>query len=622
MMGSGVRDGLDGRDRTEVLVVGGGVTGLTASLLLSRLGVDHVLVERHEGTALVPKGHIINQRAMEIFRDVGVADDIYAIGCPPEKMSTISWMTSLAGPTPLHGRRLARTDAWCGGPGYTAASPCRPTNLPQLRLEPVLRRHAERRPKAQVAFGHELLSVSDSGDEVTAVIRDRARDTRHALTAKYVIAADGGRSVGPALGVRLHGQRTLLDMVSTHFSADMTRFWPDESVVICFSINPDGEGSLGSGVLLPMGPDMWGGKSREWQYHSALHAGDPDQFDTPLMLSRMRAMLGLPNLDAEIHSVSRWRFEATLAERYRAGRCFFAGDAAHRHPPNGGLGLNTAVADVHNLAWKLALVLSGVAGDGLLDSYEAERRPVGAAVVERAVDTWQAHIGIDEALGLADARDRAHAWERIGEYLSDTAAGERRRARVRDAVAVAAREFTGQDIELGYRYASGAIIGDTVGAHADVADPPLLDPDEFRPGTAPGKTVPHAWLTSPQGERRSTLDLATGTAFALYTAPAAAGHWRRAVRTAMDALQLPDGLLAVHAVGAPGAQPDDRGGGWQDTDGTWSRVRGTSDTGAVLARPDRHVAWRAGSLPGDPAASVRSALESLLAIGTQGSDAS
>ena len=346
--------------------------------------------------------------------------------------------------------------------------------------------------------------MSDSGDEVTAVIRDRARDTRHALAAKYVIVADGGRSVGPALGVRLHGQRTLLDMVSTHFSADMTRFWPDESVVICFSINPDGEGSLGSGVLLPMGPDMWGGKSREWQYHSALHAGDPDQFDTPLMLSRMRAMLGLPNLDAEIHSVSRWRFEATLAERYRAGRCFFAGDAAHRHPPNGGLGLNTAVADVHNLAWKLALVLSGVAGDGLLDSYEAERRPVGAAVVERAVDTWQAHIGIDAALGLADARDRAQAWERIGEYLSDTAAGERRRARVRDAVAVAAREFTGQDIELGYRYASRAIIGDTVGAHADVADPPLLDPDGFRPGTAPGKTVPHAWLTSPQGERRST----------------------------------------------------------------------------------------------------------------------
>ena len=123
MTGSGVRDGLDGRDRTEVLIVGGGVTGLTASLLLSRLGVDHVLVERHEGTALVPKGHIINQRAMEIFRDVGVADDIYAIGCPPEKMSTVSWMTSLAGPTPLHGRRLARTDAWCGGPGYTAASP-------------------------------------------------------------------------------------------------------------------------------------------------------------------------------------------------------------------------------------------------------------------------------------------------------------------------------------------------------------------------------------------------------------------------------------------------------------------------------------------------------------------
>ena len=176
---------------TGVLIVGGGVSGLTASLLLSRLDVPHVLVERHPRTALLPKAHIINQRAMEIFREIGVDGDIYEHGCPPENMSTIAWMTSLAGPTPLHGRRIARADAWCGGPAYASASPCRPTNLPQLRLEPLLRRRAEDQAPATVLFNHEMLSLAQTTDGVEAEIEDREHATRHAVRARYVIAADG-----------------------------------------------------------------------------------------------------------------------------------------------------------------------------------------------------------------------------------------------------------------------------------------------------------------------------------------------------------------------------------------------------------------------------------------------
>ena len=584
---------------TSVLIVGGGVSGLTASLLLSRLDVPHVLVERHPRTALLPKAHIINQRAMEIFREIGVDGDIYEHGCPPENMSTIAWMTSLAGPTPLHGRRIARADAWCGGPAYASASPCRPTNLPQLRLEPLLRRRAEDRAPATVLFNHEMHSLAQTTDGVEAEIEDREHATRHAVRARYVIAADGGRTLGPALGVEMAGERGLLDMVSTHFSADLSAYWQDDSVVICFSTNPDGEGSLGSGVLLPMGPGTWGKSSKEWQYHSALHTGDPDAFDTPLMLSRMREMLGRPDLDAEIHSLSRWRFEAVVADKYRAGRCFFAGDAAHRHPPNGGLGLNTAVADVHNLAWKLALVLRGHANEALLDTYEQERRPVGQAVVARALRNWRAHIDIDAAMGLADAADRTEAWARTEELFSDTPAGELRRASVDRAVAAAAPEFTGQDIELGYRYAGEAIVA----GGAALGQDPRPGDGGYAASTDPGRAMPHAWLTSRTSqERTSTLDLVSGTRFGLLV-DTAASAWSGGLAAAVGELGLPASLVGVISIGDVGS-----GAEWWDIDQTWSRLRGVSPTGAVLVRPDRHVAWRANTVPADPASELTYAL--------------
>jgi 2,4-dichlorophenol 6-monooxygenase len=599
---------------TKVLIVGGGVSGLTASLLLSKLSIDHVLVERHSGTAQLPKAHIINQRTMEIYRDLGVADEIYAAGSPPDKMSTIAWVTSLAGPTPLHGRRIARTDAWCGGPAYDAASPCRATNLPQLRLEPLLRRHAERHATAKICFGNELVSLRDEGTEVRAEILDRQTGRRRDLVASYVVVADGGRTVGPKLGVVLEGERGLLDMVSTHFTADLSDHWPDESVVISFSVNPDGEGSLGSGVLLPMGPDLWGAKSTEWQYHSALHTGDPDQFDHQLMIERMRDMLGLPDLEPVVHSVSRWRFEGVVADRYRVGRCFLVGDAVHRHPPNGGLGLNTAVGDVQNLVWKLAQVINGWADDALLDSYEPERRPVGRAVVARALANWQAHPGIDAALGLADAADAGEAWSRVGELFEETAAGHGRRQAVDKAIAATMPEFTGQDIELGYRYSSSVIVTDP---SPDPSPDPGLDPGaciqtrqpgSYEPKAVPGATVPHAWLLEAgSGERVSTLDLVTLDRYALLVAPAAAARWRAALADAADGTGIPADRVMVQVLGAAGSPAD-----YIDADGRWQELRGGSDGGALLLRPDRHIAWRVEAFPDAAPDHLREVLSTVL----------
>jgi 2,4-dichlorophenol 6-monooxygenase len=583
-----------------VLIVGGGVAGLTASLLLARLGVEHLLIERHRQTALLPKAHIVNQRTMEIFRQIGIDDEVYAAGAPADNMSTIAWTTSLTGPTSLHGRTIARTPAWSGGPDYVAASPCRATNLPQLRLEPILQRNAEQDSSESILFDHELTGFESDEFGVRADVKNRETGATVQITADYLIAADGGRTVGPQLGVNMLGESNLLDMLSTHFGADLSEHWKDESVAIAFSVNPDGEGSLGSGVLLPMGP-VWGARSEEWQYHSALNVGDPDEFTDEMMATRVRDRLGLPDLQPEIFSVSRWRFEALVADRYRVGRVFLVGDAAHRHPPNGGLGLNTGIGDVYNLTWKLALTLRGIGSDELLDSYEAERRPVGERVVRRAVRNWQAQPAIDRALGIDDDTPASEAWESLAEYFDpESAGGEERREAVVAAVANASIEFIGQDVELGYRYVSPVIQG-------GVADDAPQPEGHYSPSTSPGRTVPHAWLRSAtSGATRSTIDLAGSDSFALLVDPKFADSWRVAVEN------LPVGIwpsLTVSSIGSEGSGAD-----WIDIDDVWNSRRGVQPRQALLIRPDKHIAWRLDADDADPTSALTHALTT--AIGT------
>ena len=183
----------------QVLVVGGGGCGLTASIFLSGLGVDHLVVERHPGTSPVPKAHGINPRTMEILRAYDVADSIYQKGTPLENYSVVRWITSLGGNGPLDAREihsLAKYD-----PKYVEQlvrnSPCLPTNLPQLRLEPILRNIAEMRAPGRVRFNHELVDFEDGDNGVRATIRDRVTGESYRVRARYVIAADGGRTIGP-----------------------------------------------------------------------------------------------------------------------------------------------------------------------------------------------------------------------------------------------------------------------------------------------------------------------------------------------------------------------------------------------------------------------------------------
>jgi len=389
------------RIEIPVLIVGGGGCGLCSSIFLSDLGVAHHLVERHASTSNLPKAHYLTQRTMEIARSHGFADTIYEVGAPMNRFGHIQWVTSLGGDGPLDRRRFHEFDGFGGGAlaeRYERDSPCMGSNYPQLRLEPLLRRTAEERAPGLIHFNHEVLSWEQQPNGVLAQVRDRATDETYEVLATYVIAADGGKTFGPRLGIEMIGPTNMLDMVSTHFAADLSEYADDDSMITWF-INAEGQGSWSSGALVKMGP-TWDRRSEEWVIHFAFRPDDPARFDEDAIVPRLRELLKLPDLEIEVFKVSHWILDRIVAERFRVGSIFLAGDAAHRQPPTTGLGLNGAIHDAHNLCWKLAEVLAGRASDALLDSYESERKPVAEANADWALAAFTNFAVIDVAMGL------------------------------------------------------------------------------------------------------------------------------------------------------------------------------------------------------------------------------
>jgi 2,4-dichlorophenol 6-monooxygenase len=316
------------------------------------------------------------------------------------------------------------------------------------------------------------------------------------------------------------------------------------------------------------------------------------EFDDTAAADAVRERLNLPGLELEVLRTSRWKIEAVVAERYRSGRVFLAGDAAHRHSPMGGLGLNTGIQDAHNLAWKLAAVLNGEAGPGLLDSYELERRPVGKRNVEFATFAFFNHLSVSAGFGLMPGAPAAHNAAALEALFSETADGETRRARLEGYFQTLRMEFQCADIDLGFEY------GESDAVAADGSAPPPRDPTgyEYVPVARPGHRMPHAWLER-YGSALSTHHLLVPGRY-LLLAGDDGEPWCAAARELAAELGLP---LAAERIG-PGAELRDR----YDE---WKAVRGHEETGAVLVRPDGHVAFRAASAHPDPEAALRAALE-------------
>jgi 2,4-dichlorophenol 6-monooxygenase len=576
-----------------VLIVGGGGCGLSASVFLSGHGVGHLLVERHPDTSHVPKAHYLNQRTMEIFRQHGLDQAVAEQAAPLEKFGKVRWQTTLTGDGPLDARVIHEMDAFGGGAlrdTYAAAGPVLPAKLPQLRLEPILRRQAEQHNPGRILFGHELISFSDNGDRVVAEVRDTGTGQLTTVAAQYVIAADGGRTVGPAIGVLMQGLPGMAEVTTAYFSADLSPWWHEGTIITWFP-NPYRPDLFST--LLEMGP-TWGKHCEQWALHFV--PGDADRSDEQAIVSRIREVLGLPGLDLTLHRVSSWTVEGVLADRYRDGRVLLVGDAVHRQPPTTGLGLNGGIQDVHNLAWKLAAVLTGRAHDSLLDTYEAERRPIGKHNVDWGLSTWFHHRMIgDTAIGLGPHIPPQHRASAFSAYFDPSPAGVAVRARAAEIFATHRAECQAHDLEIGFAYEDGAVI-------PDGSQPPPRAPmrNVHHPTTRPGHLLPHAWLER-DGRRLSTHDLtATATSFALITGRSGA-PWCDAAAQVAEKFSIP---ITTATIGA--------GAEYTDGDGTWQTVRQIADDGAILVRPDNHVAWRSINASDNPADVLANALSRIL----------
>ncbi|MEJ2870760.1 FAD-dependent monooxygenase [Actinomycetospora sp. OC33-EN08] len=595
---------------TPVLIVGGGGGGLTASMLLSHLGVPSLLISRHAGTSILPKAHVLNQRTMEIFTELGVAPEVFRRSTPAENMKATGWYAGVSGSHDGYGRRLGGLEVWGGGytdPDFIAASPCRTANLPQIRLEPVLKAHAESYSAATICFHHELLELTQDADGVTAVVLDRDSDERYTVRSRYVIGADGGRTVGELIGLGMSGQTNLMRMVSTHLSADLSAHLSDPDVLIRWLVNPDFGGSWASGILVAMGPDHWGTESEEWVFHLSFAVDDPDADDPAKILERIRAALGIPDFEPIIHHISPWIMEGVLADSFRRGRVFLLGDAAHRHPPTGGLGLNSAVHDAYNLAWKLAAVLNGQAGEALLETYEAERRPVDGANVDAAVKAAMNHFTIDAALELSPEKTPEQNWGEVRPLWEDLPDSERKRHALNCAIGSQTIEFRHHNVEFGYTYdaaASTAVVDDGSDPYVPL-DPVRL----YEPSTKPGHPLPHAWVER-GGERLALGSLVEGGHFLLL-----AGENGQAWVEAAGKLAAETGLaLRAGRVGMLDAEHPDID--LVDVRCAWLKNRGVSADGAVLVRPDRYVGFRSAGSVEDPLAALTAAVAQILSTTT------
>jgi 2,4-dichlorophenol 6-monooxygenase len=582
-------------DEVPVLIVGGGGAGLTASMLLARRGVEHLLVSARPTTSDLPKAHVLNQRAMEVLDDVGAAEAIAQRSTPTEQMAATAYYAGFAGPDADYGHRLARLESWGAGGAdelWRAASPWRQLNLPQIRLEPLLKARAEELSPGRIRFNHELIDLDQDDDGVRALIRDNASGSEYVVRCQYLLGADGGRLVHRLIGVEYEGLGVVTQTATLHVSADFSPWAKDPDVLIRWIYSPQ------SGVLVvmvPMGPERWGPDSEEWVIHLN-YPVDCAETDAQVEADARKA-LGIGELQMEIHKITRWSVEAVIASAFRAGRVFLVGDAAHRHPPTGGLGLTSAIHDAQNLCWKLAAVLAGHASPALLDTYEAERRPVDQRNCQRSLENAVNHFQTVAATGVSPESSPEENMEQLRRVWSGRPENAKHRSTVLRGMRAQSMEFSELNVEYGYSYESAAVVSDGTPA-ADLVD----DIRVYQPSTRPGSPLPHAWIDDEDGNRRPIKDLVPPGRF-LLIAGEDGEAWCEAAQALATEADLP--LEAVRIGHLDGDVYDPRC--------AWLRQREIQSDGAILVRPDRFVAWRGPTAADDPVGELAGAFSQILA---------
>jgi putative polyketide hydroxylase len=529
-----------------VLVIGGGPVGLSTALFLGRHGIATMLVEKRDGTSSLPRAPGLQARTMELFRAAGVHDRIRALEMGDSHpyfeggILRVRTLVEIDDAVVLEAPSL-------DGPHI---SPERVMGCGQDRYEQVLT-EAARGDGADIRFGTRLEALEQDGDGVTAIVRDVATGEPTTVRARYVVGADGASSTTRRiLGIGRHGRGTVFTAMSVYFRApELEALLKGRKFILCYA-----EAAPGTmmGLSRLHGCDPW----LAAPLYFPERGERPEDFTDERCAEIVRAAAGRPDLAVEIVAKVPWEGAQLVADAFRQGRVFLAGDAAHVHPPAGGFGANTGIHDGHNLAWKLAAVLRGTAGDRLLDTYDTERRRVGEAMAEQAMVRNRIRHG------HADDQTRA--------------------AMVDDII-----------ITLGYRYASDAVVDSE-------PDGPVLTPNLELTGQ-PGTRAPHVWLRR-DGHLISTVDL-FWDGYVLLTGDRDKG-WNEAADRVAKRLGVPLRCAVVGPAGDLVPEGAD-----------WAAAYGVSPGGAVLVRPDAFVAWRSPGPVEDPDAELTEVLARVAARG-------
>ena len=522
---------------TPILIVGGGSVGLALASDLGARGVPCFVVEQNERPADHPRATAINARSMEFMRRWGVADAVRKAAAPEDFPHTALYCTSLPG---FEIARIERPHH--GGRQPTSMSPERAQRCNQIWLDPILCERATSFASTQLRFRWRFEELAQEDGRVLAVVQDLARGERRTIAARYLIDCSGGHSpIRRALGIEMSGSPYIGYHLSVYVRAPQlwTHHDKGKAALVNF-VEPKG---LWRNLVTLDGREFYRFGLRGKEFYD-----DPDKVDVERLFAEV-----VGEVPHEIISVRRWTARNVVADRYRVGDVFLAGDAAHLNHPASGLGLNTGLGDAVDLGWKLAAAVAGWGGAQLLQSYEIERRPVGKRNVGHA--------------------DQSHANDRNQKpdpaIAEDSPQGARARREMGEAIVQAqTRKFVTDGIALGYRYEPSPICS------PEASPPPPDSVSEYHPTTRPGSRAPHAWLD----DERSIIDM-FGGGFTLLRfgesapdpQPVAQAFARRGVPLKVAAIMDP-------AIGQ------------------------LYERRLVLVRPDGHVAWRADALPADPLA--------------------
>jgi 2-polyprenyl-6-methoxyphenol hydroxylase-like FAD-dependent oxidoreductase len=559
-MGYGKNSSIKPAEDFPVVIAGAGPVGLILSILLSRQGIRHLVVEKRDTVSTLPRARGLTIRTMEILSQLGMQEEINAFSLPPDWSECFIYAETLAGK--IIG--VMPSGSMMAG-AVSSVSPNEYKVAAQDRIDPLFFKHASVYSQAEFRFNTEVIGFRETKQrKIVTTLQDM--DGRiGSVGSEYLIAADGGRSnIRAMAGIEETGLgSTAYALVNNHFRADLSRFTKDRQAPLIWTMAPGLQG-----VFHPLdGREMWAA-----QIHYDPVVDKPESWTSERVLTRLQAMIGAPvGEEPHIELLKTYTFRLTtmVAERLRHGRLVLAGDSAHQTLPHGGFGLNTGIQTAHNLAWKLGAVLRGEASAELLDSYNGERREVAERVCRFGLVNAGHILALKQAMsGAANDEERA-------------------------AIVAASRTYgnwTGLDI--GVHYAGpGAYVVD------DIPPPEVANPvTEFVPHAKPGYRAPHFWVRK-GGERVSTISLFDG--FVLLAGPEG-NAWIEAA-SALDRTASP--AIRSYRVA-------DDGDLVSEVD--FCALYGIAVDGTVLVRPDGHVAFRSPHRTDDPAADLGRALDIIL----------